>query len=84
MPYDFSFPFLNGQPSFVRMIRPIEKAPICLSLEKVALCAANEVLVEVDDNILLIVGNSWRILDQQLRPKPIYVLNVISILINLM
>ncbi len=55
---------------------------MCLSLEKVALYAANEVLMEVDDNILLIVGHSWGILDQQRTPQPIDLLNAITILIN--
>ncbi len=37
--------------------------------------AAHEALVEVD-NILLIVGNPQEILDQHLRPLPIYILDI--------
>jgi len=36
---------------------------ICLSLEEVAVHTAHEVLMEVDNNILLIVGDLQRILD---------------------
>jgi hypothetical protein len=52
------------------MVRPIEKAPICLSLEEVTVRAGHKVLMEVDDNISLIVGNPQGISDQQLRPRP--------------
>jgi hypothetical protein len=37
--------------------------------------------MEIDDNILLIAGNPQGILNQQLKPHPIHVLNII-ILIN--
>jgi hypothetical protein len=49
------------------MVRPIEWAPICLSLEEVTMLAKHEVLMEVG-NILLIVGHAQGILEQQLRP----------------
>ena len=56
--------FLFGQLSFPRMARPIEKASTCLSLAEVALKPAHKVLMEVDDNISLIVGDPLWILDQ--------------------
>jgi hypothetical protein len=46
------------------MVRPIEKAPICHSLEVVALRAGLEVLMEVNNNILLIVGKPRGFLDE--------------------
>ncbi len=36
-----------------------------------------EILMEVDDNILLIVGNLWGILYQQPRPHSIYLMFII-------
>ncbi len=39
--------------------------------------AGHEVLMEVDDNIVLIVGDQQGILDQQLRPHIIHLLNII-------
>jgi hypothetical protein len=45
------------------MVRPKEYALICLSLEEVAVRAGYKVLVKVDNNILLIVGNPQGILD---------------------
>jgi hypothetical protein len=39
-------------------------------------CSGHEVLMEVDDNILLIVGDLRGILDQHLRPHPIILLNI--------
>ncbi len=42
----------------------------------------NEVLMEVDDNISLItVGDPHGILDLQLRPRPIQLLNIIIVII---
>jgi len=46
-----------------------------MSLEEVTVRAGRKVLQEVDDNILLIVDNPQVILDQQLRPHPICLLN---------
>ena len=43
---------------------------ICLSLKEVAVHEGHKVLMEVDDNISLIVGNLQGILDQQLKPFP--------------
>jgi hypothetical protein len=40
-------------------------------LEDVALCAGHKVLMKVEDNILLIVGDPQGILDKQLRFWPI-------------
>jgi hypothetical protein len=45
------------------LVRPIEYATIYLSFEEVAVHAGKKVLVKVDNNILLIVGNSQGILD---------------------
>jgi len=38
--------------------------------------------MDIDDSILLIIDDPQGIIDQQLRPCPIHVLNVIIILIN--
>ncbi len=46
-----------GQPSFPGMVWPIGKTPFHLSLEKIALRSSHEVLIEVDGNFVLIVGN---------------------------
>ncbi len=51
------------------MIMAIDWAPIGLSIEEVTVHAGQEVLMEVDDNSLLIVGNLQVILGQQLRPR---------------
>jgi len=53
-------------------------------MEDVVERADHKVLTEVDDNILQIVGNQQWILDQQLRPHSIHLLNImIIILVNL-
>jgi hypothetical protein len=39
--------------------------------------AGHNVLIEVNNNILLIVGDLQGILEQQLRPRPIHILNII-------
>jgi hypothetical protein len=44
--------------------------------------AGHEVLMEVDDNILLIVGNPCTILDHQLIPRPNQLLNSIILLME--
>ena len=62
---------LFGQPSFLSMVKPVEQAPICLSLEEVEVHAGHEGLMEVDYIILLNVGNPQDILDQQLIKKPL-------------
>ncbi len=46
-------------------------------MEEVEVPAGREVLVDVDDNSALIVGNPRGILGQQLKPQPIYSLNFI-------
>ncbi len=46
------------------------------------MCTGHKVLMEVDDNICLILGDLQGILDQQLRPRPIHLLNIIIILIH--
>jgi hypothetical protein len=48
-------------------------------LADVAVHADHNVLVKSDDNILPISGDPQGILDQQLRPSPIQLLNIISI-----
>ncbi len=52
-----------------------------LSLE-VVVHSGHEVLIEIDNYISLIVGDPLGILDQQLRPHPIHLLNIIIIFIN--
>jgi hypothetical protein len=47
------------------MHRPIEDAPVHLSLGEVVVCAGHKVLMEVDNNILVIAGNTQGILDQR-------------------
>jgi hypothetical protein len=47
-------------------------------LKDVAFHTGHEVLMEVDVNILLIVGDPQGILGQQLRPRPITLLNIIN------
>jgi hypothetical protein len=41
-------------------------------LEEVAVGAGYEVLVDIDDNDWLIVGDPQGVLDEQLRPHPIH------------
>ncbi len=68
------FFFLFRQPSFSRMVRPLGRGPICPSLEEVAGHAGHEVLMEVDNNSLLIVGNGFKTSCSALiqsRPPPI-------------
>jgi hypothetical protein len=48
-------------------------------LADVAVHADHDVLVKIDDNILLIAGDPQGILDHQLRPLPIHLLNISSI-----
>jgi hypothetical protein len=60
-------------------------APICLSLEDVTLRASNEVLMDIGNNILLIVGDPTMFLYQQLRPHTVQLLNItnkIQIILN--
>jgi hypothetical protein len=45
-------------------------------LEEVGVRAGHEVLTDVDDKILLIVGNPQRVFDQQLSPCKINLLNI--------
>ncbi len=45
-------------------------------MEKVAVHAGHKVLMEVDNNTLVIVGNPWGILDQQLWPCPTHKINI--------
>ncbi len=49
---------------------------MCLYMEEVAVHAGHEVLMEVGNNSLLIDGDPKGILDQQLRPRPILLLNI--------
>jgi hypothetical protein len=53
-----------------------------MSLREVAPCTGHKVLMEVDNNILLIVGDQSGILDNLLGLHPIYLLNIIFILVN--
>jgi uncharacterized membrane-anchored protein len=49
---------------------------MCLYMEEVAVHAGHEVLMEVGNNSLLIVGDPMGISDQQLRPRPFLLLNI--------
>jgi hypothetical protein len=40
------------------MVRSVDYTLILLSIEEVAMCAGHKVLVEIDDNCALIVGNT--------------------------
>jgi hypothetical protein len=51
-------------------------------LEEVTVSVGHKVLMEVDDSISLIFGNPQGILNQQLRPCPIHILNIFTILID--
>ncbi len=56
---------------------------MCLPLEEVAVRAAHEVWMDVDNNISLILDDPRGILDEQLLHHPIHLLNIIIIrLIN--
>ncbi len=59
------------------MIRPIDKADICLSYEDVDVNADQGVLMEVDKNSSLIVGNPQGILGKHIWPRPISLANII-------
>jgi hypothetical protein len=54
------------------MVRPTDYAPIHLSLEEIIVHADNEVMMEVDDKSVLIVGDPQGSLGQQFRPCPIH------------
>ncbi len=57
--------------------------PICLPLKEVTGRVGYKVLMEVDNNILLIIGDPLGILVQEHRPQPVHILNIIiTILIN--
>jgi len=57
----------------------IDQAHIYVSLEEFAVCSSRKVIVEVDDNSMLIVGDPCRILGQEPRPHPILLLNIVII-----
>jgi hypothetical protein len=58
------------------MVRPIDKATITLSSEEVTMRGGREVLVEVDDNSLLIIGDLQGISVEQLRSRQTHLLNI--------
>ncbi len=58
---------LVGQMSFHRMVGPKNKSSIQLSLEEIIVHVAIEVLIKVDVNNAVIVGNPQVILGQQFR-----------------
>jgi hypothetical protein len=62
--------FLVGQFRFPGMLMWLDLAPSGLSSEDITLHSVSKVLMEVDDNSALIVGNPKGILCQQ--PKPHY------------
>jgi hypothetical protein len=51
-------------------------------LEEVTVSAGHKVLMGIDYNISLIVGDPQEILEEQLRPHPIPLLNISFILID--
>jgi hypothetical protein len=65
------------------MVRPREEVPICLSQYEVAMHAGAEVLMEVDYTSLIVVDTQG-ILDEQLWPQTIHLLNIINVLKNYM
>ncbi len=67
---------LTCMDKFPPNVRLIEYDPVCGSLKEVARHAGNKVLMEVDDNSLVIISNLQRILDEQLMPHPVHVLNI--------
>jgi len=48
------FFFLFEKPSFPGVVRPMEQATICLSMEEVAVHAGHVVLMEVDNNVFFV------------------------------
>ncbi len=50
-------------------------------MEEVSLCAGHKVLLEVDDNSVLIVGDDQGSLTQKLRAHPVHLLNIITIML---
>ncbi len=65
------------------MVRPNRlgtQAPLQLSFEEVTAHAERKVLMELDEKGALIFGNSWWILGQQFRPRPINLFNIIIII----
>jgi len=61
------------------MIKLIKQALIQLVLKELTVHAGHKVLMEVDNSILQIVCDPQGILDLQLRPRPIYLLYIITI-----
>ncbi len=57
-------------------------APVHPALLEAAVCGDHKVLMEVDNNILLVVVHPHGIICQQLRPRPIHLLNIIIVLLN--
>jgi hypothetical protein len=51
-------------------------------LGEVVVHAGHKALVEVDDNILMVLGDTQGILDQMLRPHQINLLNIVIILFS--
>jgi hypothetical protein len=61
------------------MVKPIEKASICLSLEEAAVRAGSKVLIKVDRILLIVRNRPQEILDKHLRLHPIHIFNIIVI-----
>jgi hypothetical protein len=53
-------------------------------LEDVPVRAGHKVLMEADDNILMIIGDPQGILDQQLRLRPINLLIIVILILNVL
>ncbi len=63
------------------MIRPTGQVSIHQSLGEAALCVGHEVLMEVNDNSALFVGDLRGILGQHLRPTTRHLFLVLSLLL---
>jgi hypothetical protein len=72
--------FLLGLSSQVSL-GTIDYAPICPPLEEVAAHANRKVLMEIDDTNAPILIDPQGILAEQLRPRPIHVLNIFILVI---
>jgi hypothetical protein len=76
-----SYLLIGWKTGLPRIVKPIEKAPICLFLEEVAMHAGRKVFNEIYYSNSLIVGDPQGILDQHLTPCPILLLNYIYCII---
>jgi hypothetical protein len=54
------------------MVMSIDQVPIHRTMEEVTMLAGHKVLMDVDDNSVLIVGDAQGTPGQQARPSPIH------------